>query len=125
MEDDLYHKNLFLLQDYQSQIYMQSNQFNSERSIYMKPGVFLAKKKDGTLYYRSSLTYKNKHISLGSYDTEDQAHQTYMEASMILSSSLTSSHITLKSLRYDITSSFLLFLSVFLAIFRHYYNYIL
>lgn len=55
----------------------------------MKPGVFLAKKKDGTIYYRSSLTFKNKHISLGSYDTEDQAHQTYNEASMILNSSLT------------------------------------
>ena len=55
----------------------------------MKPGVFLAKKKDGTIYYRSSLTYKNKHISLGSYDTEEQAHQTYNEASMFLYSSLT------------------------------------
>lgn len=55
----------------------------------MKPGVFLAKKKDGTIYFRSSITYKNKHISLGSYDTEEQAHQTYNEASMLLSSTLT------------------------------------
>ena len=55
----------------------------------MKPGVFIAKKKDGTIYYRSSITYKNKHISLGSFDTEDQAHQTYNEASMILYSLLT------------------------------------
>ncbi len=55
----------------------------------MKPGVFLAKKKDGTIYYRSSITFKNKHISLGSYDTEDKAHQTYQEASMLLASTLT------------------------------------
>ena len=54
----------------------------------MKPGVFLAKKKDGTTYYRSSITYKSKHISLGSFETEDQAHQTYNEASMLLNSAL-------------------------------------
>lgn len=54
----------------------------------MKPGVFLAKKKDGTNYFRSSLTYKNKHISLGSFETEDQAHQTYNEANMLLNSTL-------------------------------------
>lgn len=54
----------------------------------MKTGVYLAKKKDGTEYYRSSITYKNKHISLGSFETEDQAHQTYNEANMILNSSL-------------------------------------
>ena len=64
----------------------------------MKPGVFLAQKKDGTVYYRSSLTYKNKHISLGSFETEDQAHQTYTEANMLLNSALTIediSHTTL------------------------------
>ena len=54
----------------------------------MKPGVFLAKKKDGSIYFRSSLTYKNKHISLGSFETEDQAHQTYNEANMLLNSAL-------------------------------------
>ena len=31
------------------------------------PGVYQAKKKNGTIYYRSSLTYRAKHISLGSY----------------------------------------------------------
>ena len=35
------------------------------------PGVFQAKKKNGSLYYRSSLTYRAKHISLGSYDTPE------------------------------------------------------
>lgn len=55
----------------------------------MKAGVYLAQKKDGTIYYRSSITFKNKHISLGSYDSEEKAHQTYNEASMLLNSSLT------------------------------------
>ena len=55
----------------------------------MKPGVFLAQKKDGTTYYRSSITYKNKHISLGSFYSEEQAHEAYNEASMLLSSNLT------------------------------------
>lgn len=55
----------------------------------MKTGVYQAIKKDGTIYFRSSLTYKNKHISLGSFETEEQAHQTYNEASMLLASSLT------------------------------------
>ena len=41
-------------------------------------------KKDGTIYYRSSITYKNKHISLGSYTTEQEAHLTYLEAASIL-----------------------------------------
>lgn len=30
-------------------------------------GVFPARKKNGEVYYRASLTYKRKHISLGSY----------------------------------------------------------
>ena len=46
----------------------------------MKKGVFLAKKKDNTLYYRASFTYKNKHISLGSYSDEATAHQAYLDA---------------------------------------------
>ena len=44
------------------------------------PGSFLAKKKDGTIYYRSSITYKNKHISLGSFPTEKEAHTAYLQA---------------------------------------------
>ncbi len=54
----------------------------------MKPGVYTAYKKDGTLYYRSSITYKNKHISLGSFDSEDDAHNAYIEATELLSTSL-------------------------------------
>ena len=41
-------------------------------------GVYTAKRKDGTTYFRASLTYRNKHISLGSYDQEQEAHETYL-----------------------------------------------
>ena len=44
------------------------------------PGVYQAVKKDGTLYYRSSITINRKHISLGSFSTEEQAHKAYLEA---------------------------------------------
>lgn len=55
----------------------------------MLPGVFKSAKKDGTVYYRSSFTYQNKHISLGSFSTEWKAHTAYAEASNIMSSSCT------------------------------------
>lgn len=48
------------------------------------PGVYKANKKDGSVYYRSSLTYKGKHISLGSYDTEEAASKAYREGVTIL-----------------------------------------
>lgn len=48
------------------------------------PGVYQAQKKDGTIYYRSSLTYQGKHISLGSYVTELLAHQAYLLANQLL-----------------------------------------
>jgi len=51
------------------------------------PGTFIAQKKDGTVYYRSSFTYKNKHISLGSFDTQDTAHAAYLEAVRITTAS--------------------------------------
>ncbi len=53
----------------------------------MQPGVYIAYKKDGTLYYRSSITYKNKHISLGSFHDEDSAHNAYIEALKLLEDS--------------------------------------
>lgn len=48
------------------------------------PGSFQAKKKDGTIYYRSSITYKNKHISLGSFPTEEKAHAAYVQAGALI-----------------------------------------
>lgn len=50
------------------------------------PGVYMAVKKDGTVYYRSSITYKNKHISLGSFSSENEAHQCYKDALKIIES---------------------------------------
>ena len=53
----------------------------------MLPGVYSATKKDGTVYYHSSLTYKSKHISLGSYPDEDTAANSYLEALQIINES--------------------------------------
>lgn len=48
------------------------------------PGVYTAKTKNGAIYYRSSLTYRAKHISLGSFSIMEDAHQAYLLASRIL-----------------------------------------
>ena len=48
------------------------------------PGVYTAKKKDGTVYFRASLTYRNKHISLGSHEDRQKAHEIYCIASALL-----------------------------------------
>lgn len=53
------------------------------QSISLK-GVYKSSKKDGTVYYRSSLTYHQKHISLGSFHSPFMAHQAYLEGSSIL-----------------------------------------
>lgn len=51
------------------------------------PGVYTAKRKNGLVYYRSSITYRQKHISLGSFETMEQGHEAYKTASRILSDS--------------------------------------
>ena len=51
----------------------------------MKQGVYTAKKKNGQMYFRSSITFMGKHISLGSYPKESEAHKAYQLASKILS----------------------------------------
>lgn len=50
----------------------------------MLPGVYSARKKCGEIYYRASITYLGKHISLGSFSTEQNAHRAYMLAGRIL-----------------------------------------
>ena len=52
-------------------------------------GVFRAERKNGTICYRSSITYRGKHISLGTYLSETEAAQAYYEAEEILYSRLT------------------------------------
>ncbi len=49
----------------------------------MLPGVSKATKKNGEVYYRSGITYHNKHISLGSFPSEQEAYAAYLEASRI------------------------------------------
>lgn len=50
----------------------------------MPAGVYITHKKDNTEYYRVSITFKNKHISLGSYTHKDTAACAYEEAKEIL-----------------------------------------
>lgn len=48
------------------------------------PGVTTATRKDGTLYYRSSITIFNRHISLGSFDRLEKASAAYQTACSIM-----------------------------------------
>lgn len=50
----------------------------------MLKGIYISTKKDGTTYYRVSLTYKNKHISLGSTDDLETAQRRYQLATAIV-----------------------------------------
>lgn len=49
-------------------------------------GVFPAVRKNGEVYFRASLTYKRKHISLGSFTQPEQAHNAYLEGTRLLTS---------------------------------------
>lgn len=50
----------------------------------MPAGVYQAQKTDGTTYYRVSITYKTKHISLGSFPDPNQASTAFQTANSIL-----------------------------------------
>lgn len=60
-----------------------SDKRGNEKTSY--PGVYVATKKDGSTYYRASITYKNKHISLGSFDNATDAHRAYLSAGLLVS----------------------------------------
>ncbi len=47
-------------------------------------GTSTATKKDGTVYYRASITFRRKHISLGGFDTVSEANAAYLEADRLL-----------------------------------------
>jgi len=47
-------------------------------------GILKAYKKNGEAYYRSSITYNNKHISLGSFKIPQLANKAYKEARQVL-----------------------------------------
>jgi len=58
--------------------------FLYERGFFMLAGVYEAVKKNGERYYRASFTYRNKHISLGSFETEEAAHEAYILAGELM-----------------------------------------
>ena len=45
-------------------------------------GVSVTKKKDHSVYYRASITFRKKHISLGSFGDAQTAHRAYEDARM-------------------------------------------
>ncbi len=51
----------------------------------MLAGVYETTKKDGSIYYRAGLTFRGKHISLGSADVALSAHAKYIEGQRLLS----------------------------------------
>lgn len=57
---------------------------NQERGN-MLPGVYQTTKKDGTIYYRASIYYHHRHISLGSASKAGAAHAMYLEAARLTS----------------------------------------
>ncbi len=70
----------------------------------MLQGVYTAVRKDGTIYYRSNITYKSKHISLGSFDSELSASRAYATASTILlkeTNSIEDSYFHTHALTFD------------------------
>lgn len=66
-------------------------------------GVYTATKKNGETYYRSSITFRRKHISLGSYHNELLAHLAYRVALNILADDST---LTLENYRSTSVLSF-------------------
>ena len=66
------------------------------------PGVFPARKKDGSLYFRASITYRARHISLGSFPSQQSAHRAYQEASHIINDTT----VTLNSYREELSIPF-------------------
>lgn len=88
------------------QINLTKNPITSSTSKATTPqhyeGVFSSRKKNGELYFRASLTHRQKHISLGSFSTPEVAHKAYLEGRSILEDS----HI---SLRHYCPTSFLSF----------------
>ncbi len=66
-------------------------------------GVYQTTKKNGEIYYRSSLTYRRKHISLGGYNDALLAHLAYRTASRLIAEGST---ITLEDYRSTSVLSF-------------------
>ena len=61
------------------------NNYESNKINKASGGVFRTERKDKTPSFRASLTYRRKHISLGSFPTDSMAHEAYLEGLRILS----------------------------------------
>lgn len=57
------------------------------------PGTFPSLKKDGTRYFRASITFRSKHISLGGYASEEAAHEAYLYATQLLRGDIATDYI--------------------------------
>ncbi|MCF8020486.1 MAG: hypothetical protein K9L62_13965 [Vallitaleaceae bacterium] len=66
------------------------------------PGVYESVKKNGQKYYRSSITYDGRHISLGSFESSILAHNGYLLAKKIISSP----HLTIYDYEDDMCLAF-------------------
>lgn len=70
----------------------------------MSKGIFQTQKKDGSVYYRVSINYRNKHISIGSTNTYEEAVKIYQWAWEIVRKNRykVSDYLTLKpSIAFD------------------------
>ena len=57
---------------------------NKKQTKTSYPGVYRANRQDNTEYFRASFYYRNKHISLGSFDNPDDAHRAYLSATLLV-----------------------------------------
>lgn len=73
--------NFVMLYLTQECILIDANTFAQE--FFMLSGVSKATKKNGEIYYRAGMTYRGKHISLGSFSSEEDAAGAYLDARKI------------------------------------------
>ena len=59
---------------------------NEDNMKKQSAGVSIAHKKDNSIYYTASVTHKGKHVSLGSFATDLEAHRCYLAARDVLES---------------------------------------
>lgn len=65
-------------------IYIYWNNIHRKAIKMATTGVYITKKKDGSISYRVSITYKRKHISLGSYSDYEYACRVYKDAKSLI-----------------------------------------
>lgn len=76
---------IFRLQNPFENDYNRGMKISDQQKDNLPEGVYKTQKKNGDVYFRSSLTYQNKHISLGSFCSPEDAHAAYLEGKKLLS----------------------------------------